>query len=268
MSLPVVTDSVQSYLAEVNRYRLLSPEEERTVAERYFKTKSIEDAHKLVTSNLRYVVKIALEFRNYGCRLADLIQEGNIGLMMAVKKFNPFKGFRLITYATWWIKSFIQDFILRSKGLVRRATRDLKRKLFYKNQPELASGDADGEETESLFFEDLSLNAPVSAAGDGTATHMELLKDEGPGPHDAVSGTQSSTLMKREVTDALACLNEKERVVIEKRVMSDEPESLQGLGDRLGLTRERVRQIESQALKKLGKSLAKVKEAGLLPEPA
>jgi RNA polymerase sigma-32 factor len=269
MGLPVVTDSVQSYLAEVNRYRLLSPEEERTVAERYFKTKSIEDAHKLVTSNLRYVVKIALEFRNYGCRLADLIQEGNIGLMMAVKKFNPFKGFRLITYATWWIKSFIQDFILRSKGLVRHGTRDLKRKLFYKNQPELASSDTEGEEAEtSLFFEDLSLNAPVSAAGDGTATHMELLKDEGPGPLEAISEKQSSALMKREVTDALACLNEKERVVIEKRVMSDEPESLQGLGDKLGLTRERVRQIESQALKKLGKSLARVKQACLAPEPA
>src|SRR3972149_1876841 len=148
MGLPVVSDSIQSYLAEVNRYPVLSAEDEFTVAERYYRNRPIEDAHTLVASNLRYVVKIALEFRNYGCRLADLIQEGNIGLMMAVKKFNPFKGFRLITYATWWIKSFIQDFILKSKGLVRRAARDLKRKLFYRTPSELPSGDgpADAEE--------------------------------------------------------------------------------------------------------------------------
>jgi len=266
MSLPVVTDSVQSYLAEVNRYKLLTPEEERSVAERYFMTKSIGDAHTLVTSNLRYVVKIALEFRNYGCRLADLIQEGNIGLMMAVKKFNPFKGFRLITYATWWIKSFIQDFILKSKGLVRRATRDLKRKLFYRTPSELPSGDepADTEEA-GVFYDDLSLNAAMTENG---ATRMEMLKDEGPGPVEAVSEKQTAALVKREVTDALACLNEKERMVIENRVMSDEPESLQGLGDKLGLTRERVRQIESQALKKLERSLARMKEACLMPEPA
>lgn len=265
MSLPVVTDSVQSYLAEVNRYRLLTPEEERTVAERYYRTRSIEDAHTLVTSNLRYVVKIALEFRNYGCRLADLIQEGNIGLMMAVKKFNPFKGFRLITYATWWIRSFIQDFILKSKGLVRRGTRDLKKKLFYRNA-ELASGtDADGGAEPMAFGEDLSLNANVA---DNSTTHMELLKDDCPGPLEAVAEIESSALMKREVANALACLNEKERVVIEKRVMSDEPESLQGLGEKLGVTRERVRQIESQALKKLEKSLGRISREDLVPVTA
>jgi RNA polymerase sigma-32 factor len=266
MSLPVVTDSVQSYLAEVNRYKLLTPEEERSVAERYFKTKSIDDAHTLVISNLRYVVKIALEFRNYGCRLADLIQEGNIGLMVAVKKFNPFKGFRLITYATWWIKSFIQDYILKTKGLVRHDTRDLKKKLFYRNPSELTAGEESASDEESgVFFDDLSLNAAIAENG---ATHMELLRDEGPGPVEAVSEKQTSALVKREVTNALACLNEKERVVIVNRVMSDEPESLQGLGDRLGLTRERVRQIESQALKKLEKSLARIKGTGLVPEPA
>src|SRR3990170_314057 len=268
MGLPVVSDSIQSYLAEVNRYPVLSAEDEFTVAERYYRNRSIEDAHTLVISNLRYVVKIALEFRNYGCRLADLIQEGNIGLMVAMKKFNPFKGFRLITYATWWIKSFIQDFILKTKGLVRHDTRDLKKKLFYRNPSELTSNageESAGGEDSAVFFDDLSLNAAVSENG---ATHMELLRDEGPGPVEAISAKQTSALVKREVTDALACLNEKERVVIENRVMSDEPESLQGLGDRLGLTRERVRQIESQALKKLGRSLALMKEACLVAEPA
>lgn len=264
MGLPVVTDSVQSYLAEVNRYAVLSPEEELRVAERYYRTKSIEDAHTLVTSNLRYVVKIALEFRNYGCRLADLIQEGNIGLMMAVKKFDPFKGFRLITYATWWIKSCIQEFILKTKGLVRRGTRDLKRKLFYRSTPELAANA--GEEADAdVFCEDLSLNAAVA---DNSTTHLDMLKDEGPGPVEVVAEKQAGALMKREVKDALATLNEKERIVIEKRVMTDEPESLQGLGDKLGVTRERVRQIESQALKKLEKSLVRMKDAALVPELA
>lgn len=261
MSLPVVADSIQTYLAEVNRYPLLTPEEERTVAERYFRTKSIEDAHTLVTSNLRYVVKIALEFRNYGMRLADLIQEGNIGLMVAVKKFNPFKGFRLITYATWWIKSFIQEHIIKSKGLVRRSARDLKKKLFYKSAPELADT---GEDAPELLCDDLSLDAAMTGR---TTTHMDMLREEGPGPLEAVSEKQASSLVKREVTSALARLNEKERVVIERRVMSDEPESLQELGLRLGVTRERVRQIESQALKKLGKTLSRVNEEGL-PEPA
>jgi len=261
MSLPVVADSIQTYLAEVNRYPLLTPEEERSVAERYFRTKSIEDAHALVTSNLRYVVKIALEFRNYGVRLADLIQEGNIGLMVAVKKFNPFKGFRLITYATWWIKSFIQEFIMKSKGLVRRSSRDLKKKLFYKSAPELAGTDEDAP----VLCDDLSLDAALTGR---TATHMEMLREEGPGPLEAVSEKQASSLVKREVTSALARLNDKERVVIESRVMSDEPESLQELGDRLGVTRERIRQIESQALKKLGKSLAAAKEASLVAETA
>ncbi|MDP2690246.1 MAG: sigma-70 family RNA polymerase sigma factor, partial [Deltaproteobacteria bacterium] len=107
MGLPVLSDNtLHSYLAEINRYPVLSQEDEFAVAERYYRERSMEDAHKLVVSNLRYVVKIALEFRQYGCRLADLIQEGNIGLMVAVKKFNPYKGFRLITYATWWIRSF------------------------------------------------------------------------------------------------------------------------------------------------------------------
>ena len=170
----------------VNRYKLLTPEEERSVAERYFETKSIEDAHRLVTSNLRYVVKIALEFRKYGCRLADLIQEGNIGLMMAVKKFNPFKGFRLITYATWWIRSFIQDYILKSKGLVRRSARDLKKKLFYKSQPELSAGageEASNYDSAEVFCDDLSLDATVTGK---TTTHMELLRDEGPGPFNTL----------------------------------------------------------------------------------
>ena len=265
MGLPVVTDSVQSYLAEVTRYPVLSPEEEFKVAERYYRTKAIEDAHALVISNLRYVVKIALEFRNYGCRLADLIQEGNIGLMTAVKKFNPFKGFRLITYATWRIKSFIQEYILKSRGLVRRGTKALRKKLFYRTAVLPQDTDASVTEEPIDLSNDLSLDAPI---GDDTATRLDMLKDAGPTPVEALAQKQEGALVKKEVSSALALLNEKERMVIEKRVMAEEPESLQGLGDRLGLTRERVRQIESQALKKLERSLVRVKESGLTPEPA
>lgn len=244
MSQLVLTESIQSYLNEVNKYPVLSSEEELAVAKRYFKNKNIEDAHTLVTSNLRYVVKIALEFRNYGCRLADLIQEGNIGLMHAVKKFNPYKGFRLITYATWWIKAGIQEFIIKTRGLVRHGAKALKKKLFYRN----AAGQDAGA------YNDLSLNAP---AGDESAvTHIELLKDANPNQEELIAALQENTQAKREISSALKRLSDKERFVIERRVMADEPESLQAIGGRLGITRERVRQLESSALKKLKDSLA------------
>ena len=266
MGLPVVSDSIQSYLAEVKRHPVLSAEDEFTIAERYYRTRSIEDAHRLVISNLRYVVRIALEFRSYGCRLADLIQEGNIGLMTAVKKFNPYKGFRLITYATWWIRSFIQEFILKSKGLVRRGTKALKKQLFYRNAlPSGETGNVSIDEDPIHATNDLSLNAAV---GEDSTTHLDLLNYEGPGPVEATAMRQESAIVKKEVSGALALLNEKERIVIENRVMADEPESLQALGDRLGLTRERVRQIESQALKKLQRTLSRVKTAGMPAGPA
>ncbi|MFQ5736010.1 MAG: RNA polymerase sigma factor RpoD/SigA [Thermodesulfobacteriota bacterium] len=257
MGLPVVSDNtLQSYLAEVSRYPVLSPEDEFTIAERYYRNKSMEDAHRLVVSNLRYVIKIALEFRQYGCRLADLIQEGNIGLMVAVKKFNPYKGFRLITYATWWIRSCMQDFILKTRGLVKHNAKALKRKLFYRNGGEATPGAGSAGEVE--FPHDLSLNA---ALGDDGATHLDMLQDVDADPVDAVAESQERAIVKREVTGALALLNEKERMVVEKRVMNDEPESLQKIGDRLGLTRERVRQIESSALKKLQHALSRDRDA-------
>lgn len=253
MSLPAISDNtLQSYLVEIDRHPLLSQEEEFTIAERYYKERSMDDAHALVVSNLRYVVRIALEFRRYGCRLADLIQEGNIGLMVAIKKFDPYKGFRLITYATWWIRSFIQDFILKTRGLVKRNARAMKKKLFYRSSAaDRAISGGSAEEVE--FPHDLSLNTEL---GDDGVTHMDMLPCAEADPVEAVSGAQERTLVKREVSGALALLNDSERMVMEKRVMSDEPESLQKIGDRLGLTRERVRQIEAKALKKLHNALA------------
>ncbi|MBI5345004.1 MAG: sigma-70 family RNA polymerase sigma factor [Deltaproteobacteria bacterium] len=269
----ITTDSLQSYLREVNRYPLLTQKEEYDISERYWKLHNIEDAHKLVASNLRYVIKIALEYRDYGCRVADLIQEGNIGLMMAVKRFDPYKGYRLITYATWWIRAFIQDFILKTTGLVKRGVRTLKKKLFYKKPAAINSGETPDAEgacprmsldrnirgqaeagAHADMYYDLSLNSPVGTDG---VTHLDMLKDPGPGQEEIVAAKESAAIVKREVSSAFRVLNDKERLVIEKRVMSHEPASLQGIGDKLGLTRERVRQIEASALKKLEKALGK-----------
>ncbi|MFQ5427574.1 MAG: RNA polymerase sigma factor RpoD/SigA [Thermodesulfobacteriota bacterium] len=250
MNLPVVADSIDLYLAEIGRYPLLDPAEERTLAERYYEKGSLEDAHKLVTSNLRYVVKVAREYRKYGARLSDLIQEGNIGLMAAVKKFNPYKGFRFITYATWWIRSYIQDYIIKTVGLVKRGTRALKKSLFYKN-PELTASEASS--LPGGTARDLSLSAPI---GEDRTTHQDLLSAEAPGQEEVVARAETHALAKREINTALDTLNEKERLVIADRVMAEDPVSLQTLGERLGLSRERVRQIEGEALKKLGKRLS------------
>lgn len=245
MGLPVLAESISSYIVEVNRYPLLSQEEELTIAERYFKLKRTDDAHALVTANLRYVLKIALEYRSYGCRLADLVQEGNIGLMVAVKKFNPSKGFRLITYATWWIRSYIQDFILKSFGLVKNGSRALKKKLFYKSDGYANDG------TEAVH--DLSLNSPIS---DDATTHQDLLSDTAPAQEELMSTMQERSIRTKDVESALTRLNDRERRVVEGRFMSDEPMSLQEIGDELGVSRERVRQIEVEAKKKLQKALS------------
>jgi RNA polymerase sigma-32 factor len=229
-------------MAEVQRHPVLSASEEFEVAERYYKYRKVEDAHKLVTSNLRYVVKIAIEFQSYGCRLADLIQEGNIGLMVAVKKFNPYKRFKLITYARWWIKSFIQDFIVKTRGLVKQSAKSLKKSLFYKS--------GGGEETPQA---DLSLDNVVA---DESTTHLDLLSDGGPTQEESFAAMEEASNVKTSITDALAVLSERERVVIKGRLMDEEPESLQALGDRLDLTRERVRQIQGAALKKLKEALS------------
>ena len=244
MALPVLlADSIDNYMAEVHRHPILSAEDEFKVAERYYKDRNVTDAHTLVTSNLRYVVKVALEFRSYGCRLADLIQEGNIGLMVAVKKFNPYKGFKLITYARWWIKSFIQDFIVKTRGLVKQSTKSLKKSLFYR----------DGDDGKAAPAPDLSLDKMVSGE---LTTHLDLLSDTAPTQEESFAATQEAANVKSGITDALSVLSDRERMVIRSRVMAEEPESLQALGERLGLTRERVRQIQGAALKKLKQALS------------
>lgn len=268
MGLPVLDDSIHNYLVEINRFPLLSKDEEYALALRWHEKKDVPAAHTLVTSNLRFVVKIALEYRNYGCHLKDLIQEGNLGLMTAVKKFNPYKGCRLITYAAWWIRSFIQEYILRTKGLVKRPAKALKKRLFYRNRPAgnlplklndlpLEEGyDGIGVNTIDVNANDLSLDSP--AGGDDEKTRrIEKLTSPAPTQEELLNEKEERAIVKRGVTNALTLLSEKERLVIEKRIMADEPASLQVVGERLGLTRERVRQIENSALKKLKASILK-----------
>ncbi len=245
-ALPVLTDTLDNYLVEIERFPLLTKQEEHSLAIRYFERGDRDAAHSLVTANLRFVVKTALEFRSYGLNIKDLIQEGNIGLMTAVKKFNPYKGFRLITYAVWWIKSCIQEYILKSKGLVKRNSRALKKKLFYRSDVADTSVNTDNN---MLSTNDLSLDAPVAA--DGTVTHLERLTDPSLSHEEELANTQEHAIVKKDVSTALALLSDRERFILENRVMTDSPQSLQFVGDKLGLTRERVRQIQCAALKKL-----------------
>ena len=261
MSLPVLAgsaNSIDAYMAEVKRFPLLSRKDEYALALRYRDTGELDAAHELVTSNLRFVVKIAHEFSSYGVGLRDLIQEGNLGLMTAVKKYDPRKGTRLITYAVWWIKHFIQELIMKSRGFVNRGMKALKKSLFYKSTP--ATDDAPTDDAPPPI--DLSLDRPISGTpitgtdDPGTTTHMDVLVDAEADQEGAVAMAQERAILKKSVSSALALLNERERSIVEKRTMAEEPESLQALGDEMGLTRERVRQIEASALKKLKKSLA------------
>lgn len=274
-NLPVVKNSLETYLAQINQFPLLTPDEEFQLAVRYYKYKDISAAHKLITSNLRFVVKVALEYRSYGVKLVDLIQEGNIGLMMAVKKFNPYKGYRFISYAIWWIRAYIQNFIIKTWSLVKIGTTQAQKKLFYKigkirkaldsnegdeKKYEVLAKDFDVAKEDIMEMEqrmasrDLSLDSPFDE--DNELTHLDLLQEESPNQEEMLARQQEEEIREREVQKALKRLNEKEAYVIKHRIMADEPLTLQEIGNHLKLSRERVRQIESEALKKLRREIS------------
>jgi RNA polymerase sigma-32 factor len=267
-TMPVATDSLTLYLNEIRRFPILSPEEEHRLALLFYEQKDLEAAHRLITANLRFVVKIAAEYRSYGVKMLDMIQEGNIGLMMAVRKFNPHKGFRLISYAVWWIRAYIQNHIVSVWSLLKIGTTQAQRKLFFKlNQAKNAIKNmtgADDLEATALSLDvkesevaemgermrgECSLDAVVGD-GDGYSL-LESLADDRQNQEELLAEHQENALLKREVTTALSVLNDKERFIIEHRVSADEPMTLQEIADTFSLSRERVRQIEEAALKKM-----------------
>jgi RNA polymerase sigma-32 factor len=271
--LPVPQRSLATYLVEINKFPLLAPQEEYDLAVRYRQTGDIEAAHKLVTSNLRFVVKIAYEYSSYGARMTDLIQEGNVGLMIAVKKFDPSKGYRLISYAVWWIRAMIQNFILKTWSLVKIGTTQAQRKLFYKLRQtkralarylsdsdllteadchtlakSLKVRDDEVQEMESRLKRDASLDQPFRE--DKSATPLDLLAS-GDNQEELLARTEENEKIRSEVEKALTVLNDKERFIVEKRLMSDEPLTLQEIGDRYRISRERARQLEERAKQKI-----------------
>ncbi len=283
MKLPAVTGTLEMYIAEINRIPLLTPEEEFRLAVNLKKYKGIKEAEKLVVSNLRFVVKIAYEYKNYNVKLADLIQEGNIGLMHAVKKFDPYKGYRLISYAVWWIRAYIQNFIIRSWSMVKIGTTQAQRKLFFKlnrarkelealseKNPEfkeiadsLNVKEIDVEEMGlRLSNRDVSLNAYLNDEED--TTYLDFLTYQGDDQETELIRKEEMELVQKNISGALAKLNERESFIVKHRIMADEPLTLQEVGDHYNITRERARQIEKQALKKLQLALPYLQEERLL----
>ena len=269
-----ISGGLQQYLAEVEKYPLLTPAKERELADLYYDKGDLAAAHSLVTANLRFVIKVAHEYRSYGMRMLDLVQEGNIGLMMAVKKFNPHRGYRLITYAVHWIRAYIQKYILQTWSLVKIGTTQAQRKLFYKlNQTTnaLKGGRADAESeigmTDALASaldvkdkdvvemqmrmsgRDFSLDNTVDI--EGGASYVDRLESKTQNQEDELIETEEIVLREEGVHKALATLSDRENYVVNHRILAEKPSTLQEVGDHLKISRERVRQIEVGALKKL-----------------
>jgi len=269
LELPTITSTLDLYIAEINRFPILSAEEEFKLAVKFKKENDLAAAEKLVLCNLRFVVKVAHEYRNYRVKLADLIQEGNIGLMHAVKKFDPYKGYRLISYAVWWIRAYIQNYIIKSWSIVKIGTTQAQRKLFFKmsqtkkelellskKNPEFAEIAAslgvkewEVEEMDGRMGSDVSLDTYI---GEGEETTLgDNLVYQGEDQETALIRKEEMALVQRSLAGALAKLSEKESFIVKHRLMADEPMTLQEIGDHFHFTRERARQIEEQVIKKL-----------------
>lgn len=270
MKLPVVTGTLDLYIAEINRFQLLTADEEFKLAVQLKKYNNVEAAEKLIVSNLRFVVKIAHEYRSYGFGLADLIQEGNVGLIHAVKKFDPYKGYRLISYAVWWIRAYIQNYLIKSWSLVKIGTTQAQRKLFFKlsqtkkeletlskKNPEFGEiatslgvkGSEVAEMDLRMGSRDVSLNEFIN--DDGDSSHIDFLTYKGEDQESSLIKDEEMSLAQRDIAGALTHLSERENYIILNRIMTDDPKTLQEIGTKYNISRERARQIEKQALKKM-----------------
>ena len=280
--IPVVSPDggLSRYLREIRDFPMLDAEEEYVLAKRWREHDDVESAHTLVTSHLRLVAKIAMGYRGYGLPVGELIAEGNIGLMQAVKRFEPDKGFRLATYAMWWIRASIQEYILRSWSLVKMGTTTAQKKLFFnlrrlKGQLQaIEEGDLHPEAVKTIADKldvseddvvqmnrrlagaDHSLNAPMRVDGEGE--WQDWLVDETP-DQETVFGEAEEMGKRRDLlADAMQSLNDRERRILTERRLKDDPSTLEDLSKEFGVSRERVRQIEVRAFEKLQKAIRNV----------
>jgi RNA polymerase sigma-32 factor len=274
---PSPEQGLNRYLQEIRKFPMLEPEEEYMLAKRWVEQEDRESAHKLVTSHLRLAAKIAMGYRGYGLPQAEVISEANVGLMQAVKRFDPEKGFRLATYAMWWIRAAIQEYILRSWSLVKLGTTSAQKKLFFNLRKAksrigaLEEGDMRPENVERIATDlgvtqdevvsmnrrlsggDASLNAVIGSDGDSTTQWQDWLEDE--------SADQAGDFAERDeyesriglMADAMDVLNDRERDILTQRRLSDETVTLEDLSTKYGVSRERIRQIEVRAFEKLQK---------------
>ncbi len=262
-------DPVSRYMAEVRKYPLLTKEQEIEISRKYFETKDPKLAQILVTSNLRFVVKIAAEYSKFGARLIDLIQEGNMGLMHGVKDFNPYKGVRLITYAVWWIRGYIQEYLMKQYSLVKIGTTANQKKLFYQLQRQKQNLEqiADGSKAKQISEElgipeeevqimaqrlsgrDLSLNQTMD--DDGGTSFLDFQKGSGISPDEALSRKEELEKLRTRIEELRPELSERELILLEERILADDPLTLQEIGEKYKITREAVRQAEVRLLNKI-----------------
>ncbi|WP_051116014.1 RNA polymerase sigma factor RpoH [Methyloferula stellata] len=273
-ALPILSGEagLSRYLNEIRRFPMLAPEEEYMLAKRWREHEDLDAAHKLVTSHLRLVAKIAMGYRGYGLPIGEVMSEGNVGLMQAVKRFEPDKGFRLATYAMWWIRASIQEYILRSWSLVKMGTTASQKKLFFnlrkaKSQiSALEDGDLRPDQVKLIATKlgvsetdvvdmnrrmsgDASLNTPLREEGEGE--WQDWLVDESSSQEKILADQEESANRHGALTSALAVLNDRERRIFEARRLSDDPVTLEQLSDEFDISRERVRQIEVRAFEKV-----------------
>ncbi len=281
-SLPTIAGGsvgLTRYLEEIRKFPMLEPGEEYMLAKRWQEHADSDAAEKLVTSHLRLVARIAMGYRGYGLPIGEVISEGNVGLMQAVKRFEPDKGFRLATYAMWWIRASIQEYILRSWSLVKMGTTAAQKKLFFnlrrtKSQMQaLEEGDLRPEHVKAIAKKlgvteedvvsmnrrlggDASLNAPVRADSE-SGEWQDWLVDDTPGQEERLVESEEASARKRYLNSALATLNERERRIFEARRLAEEPATLEDLSAEFGVSRERIRQIEVRAFEKVQKAVQK-----------
>jgi RNA polymerase sigma-32 factor len=278
-TLPILTaeSGLTRYLEEIRRFPMLEPQDEYMLAKRWREHGDRDAAHKLVTSHLRLVAKIAMGYRGYGLPISEVISEGNVGLMQAVKRFEPEKGFRLATYAMWWIKAAIQEYILRSWSLVKMGTTANQKKLFFNLRKAkskisaLEEGDLRPDQVKIIAKRlgvteqdvvdmnrrlggDVSLNAPIREEGD-SGEWQDWLVDDVSDQESRLAENEEADNRKKALGEALSVLNDRERRIFEARRLADEPITLEELAAEFGVSRERVRQIEVRAFEKVQRAV-------------